>query len=187
MYKLFLIAPSLNHPLSAHVNFPYGELNVMGWGFPMTSAFHHLSCRALMLAVFLFCEWLGSGMPVKFTISNLLFSKNLLIWLFYRQDLVFAILIADNQLVTLCRMKKYVLHPAGKYLLVCSKTFCRQYTDWKHSADNILTQKHTNILFRFHEDKYTFINPGQLELGCLCYVFPAVLSPTPFLVFNLYS
>ena len=29
------------------------------------------------------------------------------------KDLVFAILIADNQLVTLVRMKKYILHPSG--------------------------------------------------------------------------
>ncbi|XP_033631186.1 protein SAND-like [Asterias rubens] len=33
------------------------------------------------------------------------------------KDLVFAILIADNQLVTLCRMKKYVLHPADLHLV----------------------------------------------------------------------
>ncbi|XP_072045856.1 protein SAND-like [Amphiura filiformis] len=33
------------------------------------------------------------------------------------KDLVFAILIADNQLVTLCRMKKYVLHPADLHII----------------------------------------------------------------------
>ncbi|XP_022084897.1 protein SAND-like isoform X2 [Acanthaster planci] len=33
------------------------------------------------------------------------------------KDLVFAILIADNQLVTLCRMKKYILHPSDLHLV----------------------------------------------------------------------
>ncbi|XP_071491073.1 protein SAND-like [Diadema antillarum] len=34
------------------------------------------------------------------------------------KDLVFAILIADNQLVTLVRMKKYILHPADLHLIL---------------------------------------------------------------------
>jgi hypothetical protein len=33
---------------------------------------------------------------------------------FFLQDLVFAILVANNQLVTLVRPKKYSLHPSGE-------------------------------------------------------------------------
>lgn len=34
------------------------------------------------------------------------------------QDLVFAILVAKNQLVTLVRPKKYSLHPSGEELWI---------------------------------------------------------------------
>lgn len=35
---------------------------------------------------------------------------------FSYQDLVFAILVANNQLITLVRPKNYSLHPAGVFL-----------------------------------------------------------------------
>nr|KAG5697072.1 hypothetical protein BaRGS_001988 [Batillaria attramentaria] len=36
----------------------------------------------------------------------------------YNQDLVFALIIAKNQLVTLVRMKKYYLHPMDLHLII---------------------------------------------------------------------
>nr|XP_054775013.1 protein SAND-like isoform X2 [Lytechinus pictus] len=46
------------------------------------------------------------------------------------KDLVFAILIADNQLVTLVRMKKYILHPADLHLIL---NLLNKSTSFKHS------------------------------------------------------
>lgn len=49
-------------------------------------------------------------------IPSLLLGTRILL-AFNLQDLVFAILIADNQLITLVRMKKYFLHPLDLHLI----------------------------------------------------------------------
>lgn len=59
-----------------------------------------------------FIEFLMKGQVV---INFKIFTQHGLLVL---QDLVFALILANNQLVTLVRMKKYFLHPMDLHLII---------------------------------------------------------------------